>query len=141
MAKSKKATREDWGLLLLRLVMVVVFIYHGLPKAIDWTMATSKFVGMGFPGFLGPIVGIIEVVAAVLIIIGFWHTWANYVLAVVIAVAIIFVQIPGAMDAGKLLTAGLERDLFILVGALVLAWHGPGKFVLVKEFRYILLLF
>ena len=87
----------------------------------------DKFVAMGFPGFLGPIVGIAEVIAAILIIVGIWHAWANYALAVIILVAIVGVQIPGAIKAGKFLTAGLERDLLILAGNFVLALHGPGK--------------
>ena len=109
------------SLLLLRLVIIFIFLWHGIPKAFQWSMAADKFVAMGFPGFLGPIVGVLEVVAAILILIGFWHAWANYLLAVIIVVALIGVQIPkGGVHAG------LERDLLILVGTLVLAAHGPG---------------
>jgi putative oxidoreductase len=119
---------KDWSLMGLRLVIVAIFLYHGIPKALDWAMASNKFAGMGFPGFLGPIVGIAEVIAALLIVVGVWHAWANYLLAVIIAVAIISVQIPNAIKQGKFLTAGLERDLLILAGNFVLAYHGPGKF-------------
>ncbi len=123
----QKEDLKGWSLLGLRAVIVVIFLYHGLPKALQWGMAMDKFVAMGFPGFLGPIVGIAEVVGAILIIVGIWHKWANYALAAIIAVAIIGVQIPGAVKAGKFLTAGLERDLLILAANFVLAWHGPGK--------------
>jgi putative oxidoreductase len=127
MNESKKQEYKSWSLLGLRIVIAAIFLYHGLPKATQWGMAMEKFVGMGFPGFLGPIVGIAEVIGAILIIVGLWHAWANYALAGIIVVAIIGVQIPGAMKAGKLLTAGLERDLLILTANLVLAFHGPGK--------------
>lgn len=114
-------------LLALRLIIVFIFLWHGLPKATDWAMATEKFAGMGFPGFLGPVVGIVEVVAAVLILIGLWQAWANYALAVIIIAAIIGVQLP------KGVTAGLERDLLILAGAFVLASHGPGLCAIQKK--------
>lgn len=123
---------KSWSLLGLRLVIVAIFLYHGWPKATQWSMAFDKFVGMGFPGFLGPIIGILEVVGAILIIIGIWHAWANYMLAAIIVVAIVGVQIPGAVKAGKLLTAGLERDLLILAGNFILALHGPGKWAKCK---------
>ena len=129
MDESKKQEYKSWSLLGLRMVIAVIFLYHGWPKATQWGMAMEKFVGMGFPGFLGPIVGIAEVIGAVLIIVGIWHAWANYALAGIIIVAIVGVQIPGAIKAGKLLTAGLERDLLILAGNFVLALHGPGKWV------------
>ncbi len=124
---------NNWSLFFLRIVVAAIFLYHGWPKATDFTMAMEKFVGMGFPGFLGPVVGIVEVIAAVLILLGIWHAWANYALAVIIVVAIAGVQIPGAISAGKLLPAGLERDLLILAGTLVLALHGPGACTVKKK--------
>lgn len=116
------------SLLLIRLAVVTIFLYHGFPKAADWSMAYAKFESMGFPGFLGPIVGITEVVAAVMVLIGYWNFLANLALAAIIFVAIVGVQIPQAETAGKFLTAGLERDLLILAGNFVLMAFGPGMF-------------
>ena len=113
------------ALIFLSLVVVFVFLWHGVPKAIDPAMATEKFIGMGFPGFLGPIVGWLEVIAAVAILVGIWHAGANLLLAVIIVVALVGVQIP------KGVTAGLERDLLVLAATLLLAaegnWHHPFK--------------
>lgn len=44
-------------LLLRRLPLAFIFLYHGWPKAMQPEMAMSKFEKIGFPGFLGPIVG------------------------------------------------------------------------------------
>lgn len=120
------------SLLVLRIVVAVVFLYHGFPKATNIAMAMDKFVGMGFPGILGPIVGWIEVIAALLLIVGIYFKWANYVLAGIIVVAIIGVQIPAAMKAGKLLPAGLERDLLLVAANMLLAATGPGRYALQK---------
>lgn len=128
----KESSFRDWGLLGLRVVLALIFIYHGYPKAVDWAMASAKFEAMGFAGFLGPIVGVAEVALSVAILTGVRFRLANLGLAVIILVAILGVQIPGAERAGKFLTAGLERDLLIFVGHLALIGTGAGNLVLVK---------
>ena len=110
------------ALLLARLLVAFIFLWHGGPKALDVSMAYDKFVGFGLPGVLGPITGWVEVIASALLIAGFKHRWASLALAVVIVGALVTVQIPAGF------TAGLERDLLILAGTLVLATHGPGRF-------------
>ena len=114
------------ALLILRLTLVAIFLYHGLPKAIFWSMATEKFIGFGLPGFLGPITGITEVIASISLLFGrFWKT-SNLVLLFIIAGAIVTVQLPNFLaDAKKV--AGLERDLLILVGHLTLLAFPPKK--------------
>ncbi|MDJ0596905.1 MAG: DoxX family protein [Pleurocapsa sp. MO_226.B13] len=113
-----------YALLSLRILLVLIFLYHGIPKAIFWSMATEKFVGFGLPGFLGPITGIVEVICSVLLLFGrFWRV-TNLVLLFIIAGALVTVQIPGFIaDASKV--AGLERDLLILVGHITLLAFNP----------------
>jgi putative oxidoreductase len=113
--------KQGLSLLFMRVLVAAIFLWHGIPKAFDFSMAMGKFAGMGFPGFLGPVVGWAEVIAGVLLLVGFWHKYANYVLGIIIVVAILGVQI------GKGVTAGLERDLLILAGILVLLAAGPGS--------------
>lgn len=115
----------DYSLLSLRLMIVLIFLYHGIPKSINWTLAAQKFVDMGFPGFLGPITGIVEIIASILILFGLYSKVSNLILAFIMAGAIAGVHIPDSLAQAKV-TAGLERDLMILVGVLVLAAVGPG---------------
>ena len=113
---NKFLTYALWG---LRLLLIAIFLYHGLPKAIFWSMSTAKFVGFGLPGFLGPITGIAEVIASLLLLFGrFWRA-SNLVLLFIIAGAIVTVQLPNFIEDAKKV-AGLERDLLILVGHLIL---------------------
>jgi putative oxidoreductase len=109
-------------LLLTRLVVAFIFLWHGLPKALNPDAAVQKFVGFGLPGWLGPATGAVEVIAAALLALGVFHTAAAVALVVVIAGALVTVQIPGGF------TAGLERDLLILAATLTLAAAGPGQF-------------
>ncbi len=108
-----------YALLILRILLVAIFLWHGLPKAIFWSAAMSKFVGFGLPGFLGPITGIVEVVASVLLLFGrYWRT-TNLVLLFIMAGAIATVQLPKFLaDINDV--AGLERDLLMMVGHLTL---------------------
>ena len=115
------------SLFLLRLVLAFIFLWHGIPKAFNIEMAMSKFVSMGFPGFLGPIIGWVEVIGGILLLVGMYTKLTSLILGIVIAVAIIFVHLQNGV------TAGIERDLMIVVGFIVLAAFGPGKFA--KEKR------
>ena len=112
------------SLLLMRLSLAFVFLWHGIPKAFNFELATSKFVSMGFAGWLGPFVGWIEVIGAILLIIGIWNKWTNIVLGVVMVVAFFGVQ------AAKGVTAGFERDLLMIFMHVVLIAFGAGRYAL-----------
>ncbi len=122
-------TEKTKGIILLglRLVIVFVFLWHGIPKVLGVEMAMLKFEGMGFPGFLGPIIGWLEVLGAFFILVGFQNKWANLLMAAIIVVALIGVQIPNGV------TAGLERDLLLLFASLISAFFGPGILALKKS--------
>lgn len=113
---------RDIILLLIRLLIAAIFLYHGWPKVTDWQMASSKFEGMGFPGFLGPTVGIIEVVSSLLLILGWFNSLGSILLIGVIVVALVAVQVPQGW------VASLERDLQVLLLLLVLLAFGPGSY-------------
>ena len=114
-----------YALLGLRILLVLIFLYHGVPKAIFWSFASEKFISFGLPGFLGPITGIAEVIASVLLLFGRFWKISNLVLIFIITGALVTVQIPYFMaDTSKV--AGLERDLLILVGHLILLAFNPN---------------
>ncbi len=126
---AKSTAVGEYGLLALRVIIISIFLYHGFPKAINWAMASEKFVGFGLPGFLGPITGIAEVIASGFLIVGFQNRWANYALMFIMAGAIATVQLPKAIKTGEY-TPGLERDLMILAGCWISAIFGAGAFSL-----------
>ena len=112
---------QSYVLLGMRLLLAFIFLWHGIPKAFYVSWAMDKFVGFGLPGILGPITGWVEVIASIGLILGLWHTWSNVLLALIIFGALVTVQFPNGMQAG------LERDLMILAGLLVLITTGPGR--------------
>lgn len=122
----------DYALLILRLTTVFVFLPHGLSKALNWPMANSMFSGMGFPGFLGPIIGIVEVIASLLLLAGFLNKWASLAFLTIMATAITGVHLPASFAAGSP-TPGLERDILLVAAALVLIAFGPGVIALESQ--------
>ena len=121
--------RASATLLLSRLVVAFLFLWHGLPKAVNPATASQKFVEFGLPGWLGPLTGAIEVVAALFLALGVYHSAAAAALTVIILGALVTVQIPNGF------TAGLERDLLILTATVSLAVLGPGQFVWSRRSR------
>ncbi|MBR9700917.1 DoxX family protein [Candidatus Woesearchaeota archaeon] len=126
----KKSDCKNGGFLLMRIVLAVIFIVSGLPKAMDWGMSKGFFAGLWFLSWMGPIaqwfgplVGIIEVIGGLLLIAGIWHKWTNYILGFVILVATLGVHFP-AWDPS------MQRNLLMLAAMCLLAWNGPGKFSL-----------
>lgn len=117
---------QNLAFLLLRFIIIAIFLYHGVPKAIFWTAAMEKFVGFGLPGFLGPITGIVEVIASVFLFLGWFWRETNLILLFIIAGAIAMVQLPKYL-ADSSQVAGLERDLLILIGLLNLLAKAPKK--------------
>lgn len=95
-----------------RLLVAAIFLYHGFPKAVYWGWASEIFMNMGFPAFMGPAIGLVEVAGAVALLIGYQVRLASLVLIAVMAGAIATVQAPGAIAQGAF-TCGLERDLLI----------------------------
>ena len=123
---------EDYALVSLRYMIVLIFLYHGIPKAFFWTAAMDKFVEMGFPGFLGPITGFVEIITSILIVLGFYSKISNLILAFIMAGALVGVHIPASIQQGTV-TAGLERDLMLIVGVLYLAAVEPGVLTLTSR--------
>jgi len=118
---------QGWVLLVARLATAFVFLWHAVPKAFDFAVGQQKFIDMGFPGFLGPIVGWLEVIASALLIVGFQARWASLLLAAIIAVALVAVQLPQGV------IPEFERDLLLLVMLLLLTAFGSGPLGLTKD--------
>lgn len=118
---------RDWTLLALRIVIGLIFVLHGIPKLTGIEGTVGFFSSLGLPGLLGPAVGVAEVIAGPLVAVGLFHRAAVLVLAVIITGALVLVQIPhGTAEGLGGITAGLERDLLILVSLAALTAHGPG---------------
>lgn len=114
---------NDFGLLLLRVVLGLIFLVHGWPKIKNLKETHANFEMMGFrPGvFWGTVVAMVEFFGGLLLIAGLF----TQLVAVLIAIQML-VATAWKMKRKQGLAGGYEFDLLLAVSALVLATSGSG---------------
>ena len=129
----------DLGLLVLRVGIGIVFIFHGYPKLMGgvetWTQIGSamSMIGINFtPAFWGFMAAFAEAVGGVLIIFGLMHRPIALMLVFTMIVALLM-----HVTAGDLfgIYSNALKALIVFVALLI---TGPGKYSIdYKYFRMI----
>lgn len=114
---------QPLGLLLLRLVLGIIFIWHGYPKLTHPNAMHGVFVQHGLPGYFVTITGVLEVFGGGLLILGFLTRIAALLLAIEMGVAIWKVHSAG----GYLAVHNYEFPLVLAVACFALATVGAGR--------------
>lgn len=138
MNHDQRSVLLDVGLLLIRLVLAVVFMFHGSQKIF------GAFGGSGMQKFSETLTGLnvpmptaaawvaalTEFVGGIILVIGTGTRIAGLLLAINMAVAIILVH-PNAFSAQN---NGMEYPLTLGVVSLALVFTGPGRITLGRLF-------
>lgn len=111
----------DLGVLLLRLAVGAVFIYHGWGKLTNLNQTGQFFVSLGMNQAMAAVVAIIELAGGLAIVLGAITYLASLILALIMAGAIYLVKWPHGF-------AGYEFELTLLVACLTIFFTGPGKY-------------
>ena len=130
-AVNRTLSHEDFGKLLLRLVVGGLMLFHGLHKLIGGVDGISAMlVAKGLPGFIayGVLVG--EVVAPILLILGVLTRPAALVLAFTMVVAWLMVGLGETVALEKTGAWAIESRVYFFVAALAIAFIGAGKYSL-----------
>lgn len=119
------------GLALIRIVVGVVFVAHGLQKLLVFGPTTElpQFmaqIGLPFPTASAILLTAVELLGGAALVLGAFARWAAALLAVTMAVATVTVHVP----AGFFLPNGYEYTLTLLAATLGLAIAGPGALAL-----------
>ncbi|MDN9011407.1 DoxX family protein [Brevibacillus laterosporus] len=113
------ANKQQLGALILRVVLGLTFLLHGLDK---FQGGIENIVGffesIGLPGFLAYVVGTIELVGGILLILGLGTRIISFLLMVIMVGATLKVK----LAAGFI--GGYELDLALFAMALYLALSG-----------------
>lgn len=118
---------EDYGLLALRLVLGIIFMYHGYPKIKNPEMMAETFGGnKNFPMALG----FFEFVAGLLVLFGLYTQFAVIVFIVVMLGALYFKIEKWKIPFFAQQTTGWEFDLLILATSIALLFLGAGSYSL-----------
>ena len=130
---SRRAAGNDSGvdtaLLILRLVLGVMILLHGIAKLppppeglMDMLAKANLPSVLAYGAYLG------EIVAPILLIIGVWTRLAAVVIAINMVVAVLLVHAGDLVDLNKQGGYALELQAMFLFTAVALALTGAGRF-------------
>ena len=125
---------NDLGLLLLRLAIGGLMLFHGVHKLLFGVgFIGDMLAAMGLPSFIAYGSLVAEVLAAAMIVVGLWTRLAAVVFAGNMVVAILMAHLSSiSIDP---MTGGLniELPLLYLAGAVVLCLTGGGKYTFTRD--------
>ena len=126
----KLLQNNDLGLLLLRLSVGGLMLFHGVNKLIYGVgFIGGMLESMGLPSFIAYGALLAELVASLMIVIGFYTRWAAIVFAGNMAVAILMAHAAQIFSLDPM-TGGwaIELPMLYLLGAAALIFTGAGKY-------------
>jgi putative oxidoreductase len=122
---------QDLGKLVLRLLVGILVLLHGIAKL---RFGISGIAGMvtnaGLPAAFAYLVYIGEVLAPALVIIGLWTRPAALVIFINMIVAIALVHAGELLQLNKTGGWAIELQAMFLFGALAIALLGAGRYSL-----------
>jgi putative oxidoreductase len=119
---------DDAGKLLLRVLLGVLILLHGISKLVNGDNGVTGMLGkMGLPEALGHLVYVGEVVAPLLLILGFWTRAAALVVAVNMVVAVLLAHTGQLLSMGRSGGYALELQAMFLFTAIAIALLGAGR--------------
>jgi putative oxidoreductase len=120
---------DDLGKLLLRVVLGVLILLHGVSKIMGGpALVVSAATSAGLPAAIGYLVYVGEVLAPVLLIIGVWSRLAALIIAGNMAFAIFLVHMKQLTSLSSSGGWALELQGMFLFSALALVLLGAGRF-------------
>jgi uncharacterized membrane protein YphA (DoxX/SURF4 family) len=133
--------RTAWGLLLLRVLVGWVFLSEGMQKFLfPAALGAGRFAKIGIPApqFMGPFVGVVEIVCGALLLAGFFTALAAVPLLIDIAVAIATTKIPMLLHQGFWAAMHEGRtDFCMFVGLIAIGLLGAGGLSLDGRWRHV----
>jgi putative oxidoreductase len=115
------------GLLVLRVVVGVTFVLHGLDKLGDQSSTEQFFASLGIPapGLMAPFVAVTETLGGVLLIAGLATPLVCAALAIDMLVALLTAHIGQGFFVSH---GGIELALLLGGASLGIGLAGPGRF-------------
>jgi len=125
---------QSVGKLILRLMVGGLLLFHGVDKVIHGIGFIEKLmIVQGLPDYTAFGVYIGEVLAPVLLILGWRSRWWASIIAFNMAAAIYLVQLKSFFALGAHGSWALETPMLFLLGALAIAFLGSGKYAISSD--------
>jgi len=120
---------DDTGKLILRLALGIMILLHGIAKLSTGVSGVGGMLAShGLPSALAYLVYVGEIVAPVLLIIGFYTRPAAWIVVINMVVAIWLVHMKDLTALGKNGGWALELQGMFLFAAVAVAFLGAGRF-------------
>ena len=120
---------DDLGKLILRVTLGVLLLLHGIAKVTRGVPGIEKMVeGIGLPSYFAFGVYLGEVLAPILVLLGFYARLGAALIVVNMLFAIVLAHRADLLVLTKTGGWALELQAFFLFTALALALMGPGRF-------------
>jgi putative oxidoreductase len=127
--RADPATLPSAGVLVLRVVVGVTFLLHGLDKLGDLSSAEQLFASLGIPapGLMAPFVAVTETVGGALLIAGLATPLVSAALAIDMLVALLTARLGHGFFARD---GGFELELLLGGASVAIGIAGAGRFSL-----------
>ena len=123
----------DLGLLILRITVAGLMLFHGVAKLSHLDGTKGMLSEVGLPEFIAYGVFITELIAPILMIIGYRTKLASLVFFFGMVAALLMAHSNNIFALSK--TGGLQIELILLfaLGALALFFTGAGKYAIATK--------
>ena len=128
-AEIKNTIFNDAAFMGIRASIGVIFILHGMGKFNPGF--ANALPNMGLPPELQIPIALAEVVPGILLIIGVLSRFSGALLAIVMLGATIYVKKAASMTGDR----GVEFDVILLAGSLLIMVAGPGRISIVQAIK------
>ena len=139
MAKNNKGGIGQWVLALLRVVLGIIFLYHGyvklfVPGGFKGTVAFFTSLAIPAPVYAAFLVSAVEFVGGILLVLGFFTRLVSIALIIEMAVAFFKVHLKQGFFITQS-TYGYEFVVLLVASLLLILASGSGKLSVGKLFK------
>jgi putative oxidoreductase len=128
--------KEDLGKLILRVGIGSTMLFHGISKAMHGVgFIESMLVKHGLPAFLAYGVYVGEIVAPIMLIVGFKTRIAGVIIAFNMLVAMLLVHTKDIFTVTEQGAWGIELPMLYLISGLTIALVGAGRYSMDSKTR------
>ena len=134
---AKNNSVSQWSLTLLRVVLGIIFAYHGylkliVPGGFTGTVQFFTAIKIPLPLYSALVVSVVEFFGGLFLILGLLTKWSSILLLIDMLVALFMVHLKNGLLISK---GGYEFVLVLIAGLVVIISSGTGKLSIGKLFK------
>lgn len=129
MKSLQKIQNKETGLLIHRVSISLLILFHGIANmSSNYSFIKTLVSGIGLPEFIAYLVFIGEIMAPLLIMIGYRTRFASLLLAFNMLIAILMAHSADIFSLNQFGGWAIELQALYLFGAIAIIFLGAGKY-------------